>query len=204
MTQMIPPARPEMERKFAEDLLRAAGVDLSKPAILGRRGYYRDAMGVPGKNDRGIYDDALIIVSPTSYVTFNANTDPSSSRVGMAVLEPGLWRYQLGIHNSSKDPKTHQRYLALIQAAPVVVRRDGTESYAKGTKHPTYGECLGNARWRGYFGINHHRGSGSSTSSEGCQTVVPAQYDAYIALVKSEMQRYGMSAIPYLLTAREE
>ena len=190
-TSIVPKARPEMGRHAAEALLAALGLDLSRPAILGRRGYYRDTMGVVGENDIGIYDDALILVSPTAYVTFNANCDPARHHPGVATLKAGVWRYKIGVHNQSKDPALHPHYKALVQAAPVTVIRDPDTSHAE--------------RWddTGMFGINHHRGSYHSTSSEGCQTVYPDQYDAYITLVESEMSRYGLAEISYALTERD-
>lgn len=182
---IVPAARPELTRCFAESLIRAYGVPLDIPVLLGRRGYYRDTMGVPGQNDRGIYDDAIALVTPTTFRTFNANTDPSITRPGMAVLAAGVWEYRLGIHNASKDPALHPHYLALVQADVVRVNRDGGE-------HET-----------GYFGINIHRGSKESTSSEGCQTIYPDQWDEFIALVQDELQKSAHQIIPYVLTERE-
>lgn len=181
MTTIVPNARPELGRHAAEEMLAQLGV--AGPAILGRRGYYRDAMGVPGKNDRGIYDDAIFVVTPTAFVAFNANCDPSRARPGIAVLKAGVWQYKPGIHGLAR-PK-EQQYLALVQAAPVTVVRDGRGDDT------------------GWFGINIHRGGYSSTSSEGCQTIYPDQWPAFIELVKLEMQRHGLMRIPYALTERE-
>ena len=187
---MVPTARPEMGRRAAEQLLIAHGIDTSRPAILGRRGYYRDALGVPGANDIGIYDDAIILVTPTAYLTCNANCDPSRHHPGVAVLQAGVWRYKLGIHNASKDPALHPHYEALVQAGPVTVRRDPDASHVE--------------PWldTGWFGINIHRGGYTTTSSEACQTVYPDQYDGFIVLVKSEISRYQVVDIPYVLTER--
>jgi lysozyme len=148
-------------------------------ALLGVRGYYLYSMGAAGVNDRNIYDDAIMLVTPTAYVTFNANTDPGAFRTGIANLKPGVWRYKVGTHNISKPPE--QRYTALVQAAPVTVVRDGQ------------GEQTG------WFGINIHRGGYTRTSSLGCQTIPPSQWGAFIALVKEEMRRHGRPEIPYVL-----
>lgn len=171
---MIPPARPQITR--AEALRRLGSVPL--PALLGIRGYYL-SMGRPGENDRGIYDDAIILLSDHVIAAFNANVDPSIHRAGIATLAPGLWRYKLGIHGLNRAPS--QRYQALVQAAPVTVLRDGgrTES--------------------GWFGINIHRGGRTTTSSLGCQTVPPDQWEAFISLVRSEMKRAGTNQISYRL-----
>ena len=184
MSDMLPPARPEFPRPAAEKLLHAYGV--TGPALLGRRGYYRDALGTPGKNDRGIYDDAIMLVTPNVYATFNANTDPSVTRPGIAVLDLGVWDYKLGIHNISKDPRVHPHYPALIQAGPVRVVRDGGHVDT------------------GWFGINIHRGGLHTTSSEGCQTIHPSQWQEFIDTVTREMHALHLTIIPYVLTIRED
>lgn len=181
---MLPPGRPEMGRHMAEMLLTSKGV--TEPALLARRGYYLDTMGVPGQNDRGIYDDAIMLVTPTSYVTFNANCDPSRYQPRVAVLKAGVWQYKVGIHGLSK-PKDKQ-YTALVQAGEVTVLRDNAEE----GKPPVEDT--------GYFGINIHCGSHNSTSSLGCQTIYPEQWEAFIALVQLEMKRHEMREIKYVLT----
>ena len=162
----------------SRQLLLAAGVG-EKVSLLGMRGYFRDTMGKPGVNDRGIYDDAIFLVSPTAYVAFNANTDPSIARPGVAVLRKGLWRYKIGIHGLSKP--MWKRYKALVQAAAVIVVRDGGRVDT------------------GYFGINIHKGSRNSTSSLGCQTIWPEQWNSFISLIEQELSRYNQATIPYLL-----
>jgi lysozyme len=151
-------------------------------ALVGIRGYYRDSMGEVGKNDRGIYDDAIFIVSPNAYATFNANTDPSIRRAGIAVLKPGVHRYRKGKHGLSKPGGG---YPALRPATPgeqLPVTRDGEGE----------GDSMGIA-------INIHKGGTRTTSSEGCQTLYPSQWPAFVALVYSEMDRAGQKTIPYLL-----
>ena len=123
---MIPKDRPRIERKTTEQLLRLRKV--SDPVCLvGIRGYYRDTMGAVGKNDVGMFDDALILVSPNVHAAFNGNVDPTrlgwnpKARKPMAQLKPGVYRYRLGKHGiRSGNP-----YKALVQAAPVTVARDG-------------------------------------------------------------------------------
>ncbi len=175
---IAPPSPPRQTLDRTMQMLRAAGVQ-APVALLGIRGYYRDTMGEPGKNDRGIYDDAIILLEKNVQLTFNANTDPSIFRPGIAVLKPGLWRYQIGIHGLNKPPG--KRYTALVQAAPVTVIRDkqGEES--------------------GWFGINIHRGSENGTSSLGCQTIVPAQWPTFISSVQRTLTAFGQEEIPYLL-----
>jgi lysozyme len=175
---MLPPARPRIDRNAVEQILHKHKVTDSV-AIIGMRGYYRDTMGKPGTNDRGIYDDALIIISPSAFVTFNGNVDPSIHRQAIAVLQPGVWRYKIGIHGLSRPAS--QRYKALVQAGAVTVLRDqaGYET--------------------GWFGINIHRGGFTTTSSLGCQTLPPAQWPAFFALIESELKRANQTTVPYIL-----
>lgn len=176
---MIPTTRPQQAKQKTQALLIKAGVS-DAVALVGIRGYYRDTMGEVGKNDRGIYDDAIFLVSPSAYVAFNANTDPSVRRKGIAVLKPGLHRYRKGNHGISKPGGG---YPALRPATPgeqLPVTRDGE------------GESMGVA-------INIHRGGYNTTSSLGCQTIYPSQWQAFISLVYSEMDRNGQRTIPYLL-----
>lgn len=178
MSAILPPARPKQTREQTLSILKGYNIE-GEFALLGIRGYYRQTMGDPAKNDRGIYDDAIFLLTPTAYVAFNANVDPSVFRPGIAVLKPGKYRYKLGIHNLSKA--RNRQYPALVQAAPVTVSRDGGKDET------------------GYFGINIHRGSTTTTSSKGCQTIPPAQWDGFLAIVKSEMKRHGKREIPYIL-----
>lgn len=181
MAKIVPLNKPAQSAAQTREILKKAGVDITLPAILGDRAYYQRTMGDPNSNDRGIYDDAIFLVSPSVHAAFNSNVDPSVYRTGIATLIPGLWKYKIGIHGLSK-PKPKQ-YLALVQAAKVTVRRDkeGLDT--------------------GYFGINIHRGGYGTTSSLGCQTIYPTQWDAFFAMVQSEMKRYSVKTIPYLLLA---
>jgi lysozyme len=176
--KMLPANRPAWGQTKVSQILADNEID-NPVALLGVRGYYRDSLGIVGRNDRGIYDDAIFLCSEEVFAAFNANVDPSIFRFGIASLQPGLYLYKLGIHGLSR-PK-HLRYRALVQASEVIVKRDG-----EGTE-------------RGYFGINIHRGNRNSTSSAGCQTIHPAQWGAFIALVESEMKRVKVNRIPYLL-----
>jgi lysozyme len=179
---VVPSKRPELTCENVIHILRQGNVDVNFPALLGRRGYYRDSMGVPGRNDNGIYDDAIFVYSPGTFKAFNANTDPSRIHKGVATLRPGLWLYKVGTHGLSK-PKEKQ-YTALVQAKEVWVDRAETPA--------DYG----------FFGINIHKGGYNTTSSEGCQTIYPDQWEEFIGLVQKELKRAGKQVIPYLLTAR--
>lgn len=175
---MFPDSKPRLSSAELTKLLEPFAIDRSKYPLLivGIRGYYADTLGAPGQNDRGIYDDAIFLMSPNVTASFNANTDPAKVRIGagmgagkgMASLTPGFWPvYKFDLHKG--------RYLALCQrAGPVTVLRDGkAEAYED----------------RGNLGINIHRGGYSTTGSEGCQTIPPDQWPAFIELAQSEAVR---------------
>lgn len=150
--------------------------------LVGIRGYFLDSMGKKGQNDRGVFDDAIAVISPEGVFTFNANVDPASFKKGIANLKTNTtdgWLYKQGIHGLSK-PKD-QQYMAFVQAAKVTVARDkqGDDT--------------------GMFGINIHRGRTLSVSSLGCQTLVPSQWDAFYALACGQMKKYNQKTIRYYL-----
>lgn len=174
---MIPKSRPQQKREVSEKYLRKAGIT-DQVALLGMRGYYKNTMGEVGKNDRGIYDDAIFVVSPDAYVSFNANTDPTIHRKGIASLVPGVHIYKKGRHGISRG----QGYPAL---------RPATKNEALPVFRDGEGVSIG-------YNINIHRG-GKSTSSLGCQTIPSSQYDSFISLVYDQMDRFSQKTIPYLL-----
>lgn len=172
---MIPKLKPQQTRKQTESML--GNID-APVALLGVRGYYSETFA-PSGNNINVYDDAMFVISKYGYYPFNANTDPSILKPHVARLKQGKWLYKLGTHNLSK-PKSRQ-YPALVQAAPVTVSRvnEGDDT--------------------GWFGINIHRGSNTTTSSLGCQTIPPSQWDSFYNLVKMEMNRANVKVIPYVL-----
>lgn len=191
---ILPAARPQLTQAELRAAIAPFKIDRTQYplVVVGVRGYYRDTMGKPGANDRGVYDDAIFIDAPDAFATFNANCDPSSYHAGygtgegkgMASLDPGAWYvHQFALHKGA--------YLALCQrAGAVLVTRDGNPPYKD----------------RGEFGINIHRGGATGTGSEGCQTVHPAQWPAFIALASDLAKRYFGGAwkqrvVPYVLLA---
>jgi hypothetical protein len=179
---MIPSARPKQKKEATIELLKKHKV-ADPVCLVGVRGYY-SKMGPTPHNDRGLYDDALILVSSggDTYATFNANVDPSAYgrnpkiNKPYAVLKAGVWTYRLGLHGIRRG----NPYKALVQGAPVTVLRDDKEE-------------------TGWFGINIHKGSRNSTSSEGCQTLPPQQWDAFITLVDTELKRNNAKTVSYVL-----
>lgn len=175
---MIPKSRPQQAKEKSLAMAIKAGIE-DRVVLIGIRGYYSETFQ-PSGNQRGIYDDAIILLSPSVHATFNANTDPTVYKKGIAVLKTGIHRYRKGNHGISKPGGG---YPALRPANPkeeVPVTRDGE------------GDSMGVA-------INIHKGGYNTTSSLGCQTIYPPQWDGFINLVYSEMSRYNQKTIPYLL-----
>ena len=177
---MIPSSTPKASlARIAKAVAKAKLTDTV--VLVGVRGYYKDTMGKPGVNDRGIYDDALFIVSPTHFSAWNANTDPSAHRQGIASLVPGVHRYRRGNHGISRPGGGYPAFRPATPGEQLPVVRDGVTNPRPG------------------IAINLHRGSRNSTSSEGCQTVPPQQWDAFYAALSGEMKRHGVTSFPYLL-----
>ncbi len=190
----LPGAKPKFTQQDLAAKLAPFAINRAKHPfiVVGIRGYYRDTMGAPGVNDRGMYDDAIFLDSADTFVAFNGNTDPSRFRPGegfaegtkgIASLDPGAWFvHRFDIHNG--------KYLALCQrAGKVTVTRDGRKESYKDT---------------GEFGINIHCGSFHGTSSLGCQTLHPDQWPSFIALATDLARRYHgdkwkQVVIPYVL-----
>jgi lysozyme len=104
-------------------------------------------------------------------------------RDGIATLKAGTWRYEPGMHGYSqaRAGKPGYPYPAFVQADEVTCTRDNTSSTT------------------GYFGINIHRGSNSGTSSLGCQTVPPNQWEEFHGLLVSRLSRWRQAEFSYVL-----
>ncbi len=164
-----------------------AGRQNDAVALLAVRGYYEDSFGVSGSNDRGFYDDALFVIEPEHIHNFNANTDPSIQRNGIATLvAPQAVLYKPGYHGF-QSAYGHQ---AFRQASPVTVSRDGGGEQSD--------------RGRSPFWINLHRGGNTRTSSEGCQTIPPSQWPEFKPLIDGLLRQYGQEDFYYLLITQDQ
>lgn len=155
-----------------------------KVVLLGIRGYYKRTMGNPDSNDRGIYDDAIFIISPDHFSSYNANTDPSKYIKGIATLKTGVHYYKKGNHGISRPGGGYPALRPATRGEKLPVTRDAEN----GAIVDDYG-----------IAINIHKGSRNSTSSEGCQTIYPDQWSDFINAVYDEMRRYKQEVIPYIL-----
>lgn len=179
---MLPAAKPNATREavLARVLPVMRDVPLGEAIsfLVFVRGYYDRTMGRPG-NDRGIYDDAAFVIGPNLFFAFNANADPGTVRKGegtgagkgMARLKPGVWRAWKFGHHKAGTPGGHR---ALVQLADkVTVIRDGKTGDYEDT---------------GFFGINVHKGGVTRTNSEGCLTIPPDQWPAFLRAVETVQQ----------------
>ncbi len=184
-SQLLPKFRPKISDDWAL-AIQNKFIDLvpedrrgDAMMVIGIRGYYQKSMGNPRQNDRGIYDDAIMIMEPDGAHPFNGNTDPSSFRKGIANLKaPQSVRYVPGPHGFKRK---NGPYPAFRQNSNCTVVRD-----QKGDD-------------TGMFWINLHRGGINGTSSAGCQTVPPHQWDEFERLVNLLLKQHGQKTFYYVL-----
>jgi hypothetical protein len=176
---VVPKSKPQLTKADALEYLKP--YDLSKyPVILlGIRGYYKQTMGNPVQNDYGIYDDSIFIIAPEMFMSFNANTDPSVLNNKLAILKPGLHLYRKGKHGISRPGGGYPALRPATQYERLPVTRGGKDDYG--------------------VAINIHKGGWGQTSSEGCQTIYPSQWDDFIGNVYLLMSRHKQDRIPYVL-----
>lgn len=139
--------------------------------VLVVRGYFENSMGRRGVNDRAVYDDAVFVVTPDGVQPFNGNSDPSVYRKRVATIKaPQAIRYRPGLHGFSRKDGP---YPAFRQDADCTVVRDGAGDDT------------------GMFHVNFHRGGVNETSSLGCLTIPPHQWDEFRDLVNGLLEKHG-------------
>jgi len=184
---MLPNSTPQATREKVIDSLLNSGLwtnrKITKMCVVGVRGYYLNSMGKRGVNDRGIYDDAFFVLSPDTFTSFNGNTDPSRYKARVATLvAPQTIKYKKGLHGYSRKAGP---YPAFRQASDVIVKRDGGSGNGRQLLDGTFTD-----RGTRRFWTNNHKGGYTVTSSAGCLTVPPNQWNAYYSLVCLQMQRF--------------
>ena len=208
-----PKAPAEKVRRLAGELFtKLLGVPrppLFPSYALAVRSYFRDTMGVRGRNDVGIYDDGLFIVRADDVVLpFNANLDPSRIGINGAIGKPfaqlatGLWYFREGLHKGKvaawRQPDTDEAE-ALELPNNYEIQGDGAVSAClpglfsvwrdPGDGRPPYHDL-------GYHAINIHPGGNYGTSSWGCLTLPPSQADEWLreSYAATRQQRRAMDS----------
>lgn len=186
----IPDSKPQIKK---EDVLKILAKqskvdeDLSPLTIIGIRGYYSKSMGTTQGNDINLYDDAVILIGKGVFATYNFNTDPSFVKKNgrsLAMLNTGTYKFARGKHRG--------KYNAL-------------RAYPEGVVLP----CTRDGKPATCSFINIHKGGVSPSTagltwSEGCQTVPSPQWDSFITTVYSQMTKYNMKTVDYILMTNEE
>ncbi len=165
---------PQLKRDEALKLLAKRGFnfDSVKACILAIRGYYKRTKGNPKHNDRGIYDDAIFVISEKIFSAYVANTDPSIYRKGTAVLCEGVYDIV---------PHMHKGKYPAWQIVLDYIKRDGSDKVEIG-RH----------------GINIHHG-GVGTWSEGCQTLPPDTWLSFQRLTYDIADSLNKKSLKYIL-----
>lgn len=182
---MLPSSRPKMIKDdVLKELSNYPELNSYEVKVLGIRGYYKNTMGDPSKNDRGIYDDAMFIVSDDFFKAFNANVDPSSERFGIASLvAPQIIYYKEGIHGiSGSNPRQAFRQASF----GIKVTRDNKPGiHTDNASSP--------------FWINIHDGGFTTTSSEGCMTIPKNQWQSFNESLKLQLNINKQTLFPLVI-----
>lgn len=170
----------KISRQEADKYLKVATAKfLESVYVIAIRGYYKNSMGVPGENDRGIYDDAIILVGPGYFKTYNGNTDPRKHGKGIGQLLPGLHFFKQGVHGYKSGPYKAFRTANHLEILPVI--RDGQKGIKDGVT------------------INLHKGGLFNTNSIACQTIYADQWMEFQKTAYQLMDQEGQRVLPYLL-----
>lgn len=185
---------PKSKPKASRDLVIAkateawAGIHGTAPLperfVFAVRGYYSETIGAPG-NDIAAYDDAFFIVTPDGMTAWNGNTDPNrygwNAGAGkfMARLKPGCWWFISRMHRGKYQAFGQEDNEVTVER----IRQDGSIAKTE----------------TGCFGIDLHLGGTNGTSSEGCQTVAPDQWNDFRKTLNGVLALAGLNRFAYIL-----
>jgi len=161
-------------------------------------------------NKINVYDDTIAILTPAHCISYNANTDPSVSRPGVATLQPGVYNYKKGLHGihhltgSAEDQHIlAQLYATGVDYPPIAgrilpywaLRQDGPVMLLRGGQTaPEQDGWPSEPAW-----IDIHKGGYNTTSSLGCQTIFPDYWDGFRDMIFDAMRDYNQSTVKYCL-----
>ena len=201
-----PKNKPQKTQEWAVNALNASLKKFSSSAwdgksliLFGCEGYYLDSMGVKGQNDRGMYDDALFVVSERLFLALNINLDPTSYRPGHGHgSSKGMGTIHYGVHEQAYAIGKHKTiFPALRQVGNIIVRRDADSRVPKEDiitiDEKRYYLEIGNHQV-----MNFHPGGANTTSSLGCQTIPRDQWRLFIDSVVAEARRMNQKRFTYV------
>jgi lysozyme len=148
--------------------------------VIAIRGYYLNSMGKANENDRGIFDDAMAVIGPNYFKTFNANTDPSRYEKGIGMILPGWHLYKIGKHGIS-GPRPYDAFRPATPDESIPGLRDGQNGIKK------------------IITPNIHSGGDVSVNSKACQTILKSQWPEFQKDIYAMMRTEAQRVLPYLL-----
>jgi hypothetical protein len=166
---------------------------------LAVRGYRATTMGPTPGNDVNIFDDAFFLVSPSRFLSANANTDPSrlgwNPGVGKpyGMLKPGVWWFYPGAHKG-RIPAFRQADNEDV-AARLRIPHEGRFHV---TRMWGVGDSRNYDEW-GHQQVNIHFGRGpiTGTSSWLCLTV--PEGSPWLQAATDELRKHKQRLLPTIL-----
>jgi hypothetical protein len=188
-------------------------VDISKQITSGSKDLFvigvREDLDIKKKEgDR--FTDKILLVDPNkptekvaSYqattlpsVAFYSDPSRSMNKKGVAIMQPGVVEYKIGMHKKG-DPNQHE---ALVQAGPMDIQRFDLKTPTISTYRP------GQQETGAEFGINIHRSSKErgvcvGPYSAGCQVFADGKdFESFMSRLKSS----GQSKFLYALIENDD
>jgi len=207
----------ELTNQAAMDLFKEPGghfskdvkyVNLSKQITSGSKDLFilgvREDLEIK-KREGDRFTDKIILVDPNKptevAASYQATTSPSvafysdpsrsMSKKGVAIMQPGIVEYKIGIHKKG-SPTQHE---ALLQSGPMDIQRFDLKTPTVSTYRP------GQAETGAEFGINLHKSSKDrgvcvGPYSAGCQVFADGKdFEAFMAKLKSSAQSKFLYAL---------
>ena len=207
----------ELTNQAAMDLFKEPGgyfskdvkyVNLSKQITSGSKDLFilgvREDLEIK-KREGDRFTDKIILVDPSKptevAASYQATTSPSvafysdpsrsMSKKCVAIMQPGIVEYKIGIHKKG-SPTQHE---ALLQSGPMDIQRFDLKTPTISTYRP------GQAETGAEFGINLHKSSKDrgvcvGPYSAGCQVFADGKdFEAFIARLKSSAQSKFLYAL---------
>lgn len=183
-------------------------VDLSKQITSGSKDLFilgvREDLEIK-KREGDRFTDKIILVDPSKptevAASYQATTSPSvafysdpsrsMNKKGVAIMQPGVVEYKIGIHKKG-SPTQHE---ALLQSGPMEIQRFDLKTPTISTYRP------GQSESGAEFGINLHKSSKDrgvcvGPYSAGCQVFADGKdFEAFMARLKASAQSKFLYAL---------